>query len=1259
MTAPVDPTLISILSVVGEVLVSEIVGRASSAFRSGPVSAAVTETQLKYPGVIVEEALSAWAQSDAFRTFIQRFVGGERDFGDEDLVDSFIVIGGLSLPNEEELRSTAREVLATFFGELQTHVYSSKGGTLAIAARQEALHERTFAEVRELTKAVDAIATNTAVAPDDEKSRAGQSSVHAQIDGARSLLRQGKPDSARMLLIKIRESLPADASPDVRFRLETNLGVAFTELGEDVEARRHLSTALQIKPANAMALANAAQAELAASKTTRALELARRAWDVEKNAQTATAMILTLRASGRQEDVGPLLQDQAWTQMDATCLAVLAQSSLEDDDVGKAVRLFRESLALDPEQPRVWMQLASGLVRQAQETLREDLPIPWRMQSEQREMLEEAEVLLGRAGAALRSHEPRSTQLDPLAFRASVLLMLSRVEDAIRECDYVLHEDPTHLVAMRTKGVAVTAKDPGLAADLLRNVWDRTKDDPIVGIALANAYGASGRFAEAAQLLRTMRSAGRRDRSQIDVLVSLGDVLTRSGKHEEAKAVEADLLADWPGDPEAVLGVARIRRARGDTEGALDLLRPSLESAPARMATQIALELADLLIESRDFLGASHALDVAVDDSAPLWVRQRYAACMFNAGRFKDALTFAQGQRGDGPPIPGISEVEAEVLLRISDLGGALGILSAMAESDATRADLRLKCAQVAWQQREFEAARQYLRTVSTTELAEDPTGLMILAQLRRELNEPDALEPAYEARRLGFDQPRMHLAYMALFLGREAANDASLEVSEIGIGSTVVLARDTETQVWTIEDNKPDAGRDEIPSGGALAQRLIGRAVGDTVVLKEGGLEDLRYEVKEVRSKYVHAFQDTIQNFSSRFPDERGLDRVQIRDDDITPLLRMLDARSERAQEVLDLYNRRLLPLATVGKLLGVPPIEVARDLRDWSAQTVLVSSGSSEEFEGEQWQAAAEVVVVDPTALVTIDELGLWDVLPKLFKRVLVPQQLLDEIGESLREPIGRQAGTAAKIGDRYVMGDVDQHEVDDRRARLEALLERARRELEVVPASGLLDVGADDATRSVAMLGQGSFAALHVARIEGAVLWSDDLGLRSVAKNDLGVEGTWTQPVLMRGVRASVMTEDRYQSALMNMAEWRFSATWMSGTELAAALGKQAGALTPGTSQAVGFLLGTDFDVAYAVSLATQTVRGVWLQPLLLPRKQLVLDLILSSLVRGRDPREVLSRLRAQVAQSLRLVPQAEVEVLESIDLWAAVRRLPSQS
>jgi hypothetical protein len=240
---------------------------------------------------------------------------------------------------------------------------------------------------------------------------------------------------------------------------------------------------------------------------------------------------------------------------------------------------------------------------------------------------------------------------------------------------------------------------------------------------------------------------------------------------------------------------------------------------------------------------------------------------------------------------------------------------------------------------------------------------------------------------------------------------------------------------------------------------------------------------------------------------------------------------------------------------------------------------------------------------------------------------------------------------------MGDVDQNELDDRRARLETLHERARQELEVVATSGILDVGAEDVTRSVAMLGQGSFAAIHVARIEAAVLWSDDLGLRSVARNDLGVNGTWTQPVLMRAVQASVIADDRYQSALMSMAEWRFSATWLSGAELAAAIGKQAGALTPGTSHAVGFLLGTDFDQAYAITLATQAIRGVWLQPLLLPRKQLVLDLILSSLVRGRDARDVLSGLRAQVAQSLRLVPQAQVEVLESIDLWAAVRRLQS--
>lgn len=1259
MQGPVDPILTTVLTVIGEKLLAELAGRAAGAMGRSRIDAAITATQQKYPNVIVEEALSAWTRSDDFRELLQRFVAGERDFGHKDFVESFVLVGGFSLPSQTELYSTAEDILATFLAEVQVLLYASNEGNVAIAARQEVLHDRTHSGIRDLATAVETLAAEVNVSLDDQRSRSGQQVLHAQIDRARELLTQGKLDSAQIVLKQIRDALPSDADVDVRFRLETNLGFAAAELGDDVGARRYLGSALQLKPLDPTALANAAQAELAASNTARALDLARRAWDAEKNAHTATSLILTLRASGRRDEVRVLVGSETWMQIDPLCLAVLGQSSLEDGEIAEAIRLFRESLALDPAVPRVWMQLASALVRHVQEALLLDVPVSWRMSDQLRRELEEAEALLATASASLKTREPRAAHLDALAFRASVLLMLDRPDEAVEECDYVLHEAPTHIVAMRTKGVAVAAKNPSLAADLLEVAWGLTTDDPMVGIALANAYGSSGRLADGEVLLRVMRDPRSRDRLQINVLMGLADILRRAGKDAEVRATEAELLADWPEDPEAILGAARIRRSRGDQEGALELLRPSLEAAPAGMAAQIALELADLLMERRDYLDASHALDGVVDDKAPLWLRQRYAACLFNAGRLKDALAFAKRQRGDGPPLAGISEVEAEVLLRVSDLAAARGLLEALANQEGERADLWMKCAQIAWQQRELASARGFLRRLAPGDFAADPVGLMMLAQLRRELNEPDALPAAYQARRLAFDQPRMHLAYMAVFLGREEADEALFRVNQVDAGCTVLLERDSETQVWTIEDDKPDGGRGEIPSAGSLAQRLIGHVAGDVVVLKEGGLEDLRYQIKEVKSKYVQAFQDTIQNFSSRFPDEHGFDRVQIRNDDITPLLRMLDERSERAAQVLELYAKRLLPLATVAQLLGVPLIEAARDLREWSTQTVLVSSGGPGDADRERRSATTEVVVVDPTALLTIDELGLWDVLPGLFKRVLVPQPIIDELGEALREPVGRQSGTAAKVGEQYVMRDVDQHELDERRARQERLLARVRTELEVVPATGILDIEVRDVTRSVEMLGTGSFAALHVARVEGAVLWSDDLGLRGLAANDYGVDGTWTQPVLQRAVGDSAIPQERYQGALFRMAEWRFLAVRITGEELAAILGRQGGVLTSAAGHVVGFVLGADFDQTYAISLAAEAIRGVWLQRMLLPRKQLILDLMLSSLVRGRNATWVLGQLRARLSRRLQLVPQAEAEVLRSIDLWIAVRRLPSQA
>ena len=123
------------------------------------------------------------------------------------------------------------------------------------------------------------------------------------------------------------------------------------------------------------------------------------------------------------------------------------------------------------------------------------------------------------------------------------------------------------------------------------------------------------------------------------------------------------------------------------------------------------------------------------------------------------------------------------------------------------------------------------------------------------------------------------------MFIGREKE---WVEPSGVGPGCAVRLKGESSEQWWQIlDDGEESRGPHELPSNHELAQQLIGRRVGDTIVLRKD-LEDLSYEVEVIQSKFVRAFQETSEEFSTRFPGHTGLSRVRVEDSDFTKIFQM-----------------------------------------------------------------------------------------------------------------------------------------------------------------------------------------------------------------------------------------------------------------------------------------------------------------------------------------------------------------------------------
>ncbi len=74
--------------------------------------------------------------------------------------------------------------------------------------------------------------------------------------------------------------------------------------------------------------------------------------------------------------------------------------------------------------------------------------------------------------------------------------------------------------------------------------------------------------------------------------------------------------------------------------------------------------------------------------------------------------------------------------------------------------------------------------------------------------------------------------------------------------------------------------------------------------------LDELTYEIIEVQSKFVHAYQQTLAEFPKWFPDHMGIQRVSVEGDDISKVLRPVDVRHNYVSGIVAEYKLKKITL-------------------------------------------------------------------------------------------------------------------------------------------------------------------------------------------------------------------------------------------------------------------------------------------------------------------------------------------------------------
>ena len=141
-----------------------------------------------------------------------------------------------------------------------------------------------------------------------------------------------------------------------------------------------------------------------------------------------------------------------------------------------------------------------------------------------------------------------------------------------------------------------------------------------------------------------------------------------------------------------------------------------------------------------------------------------------------------------------------------------------------------------------------------------------------------EALAYGYELLRLHFDDPDAHRGFTFNLLPFEPHADVPEFFPEVKIGCAVCYLEENEAhESWMIiEDLLMEMSRQEYSPGHLLSQAMMGKKVGDRVVLTKGTVSERAATIKTIISKYVYRYQDSMKNLQIRFPDVKGLNPLR-----------------------------------------------------------------------------------------------------------------------------------------------------------------------------------------------------------------------------------------------------------------------------------------------------------------------------------------------------------------------------------------------
>ena len=625
---------------------------------------------------------------------------------------------------------------------------------------------------------------------------------------------------------------------------------------------------------------------------------------------------------------------------------------------------------------------------------------------------------------------------------------------------------------------------------------------------------------------------------------------------ESDASVLREAMEGAKGDLRSLVVVSRIANEKGLTDLADEAfhLAVSLISIDTSINTRIMIAAcardrndANSIVKALDGF-----IDVGVITPPLIWLSDAFATQVPVRNR---SVQFFRGLPKHVREIVSISRSHAHVLAETGNLREAERIFQKAISQAGNDVFILLRFAQVLRRSRKNQQAISFVRGVDEKGLVGWPKYVMLWAHELVSIDEFErGLELGYETYRGHQNEHEIASAYVGLIIGSSPKMQIP-QADRVDVGSWVSIAStDGAEDSFIIDTGSSFVGIDVVPASEERARRIIGLRVGDNITSTGFRGRPQSWTVREIKNKHLHVLHITMQTFRTRHPESTDLFQLTIRDGDINPVLDEVRVSSDTQRQALkEMYQDNHLPLSFVARAMGTDVVSIAQRVRAMDLD-IITSGGSIADRDlgvNSALNHRMQTVVIDTFTAITAAHYNGLGIIKAWFSTILVAQSTLDEVNELIARDeanLGKGIFTLS-----YAEGSFYKHEISDEDLReqlktLSGIRDAIEANCKVVPVTMPDELG-EEIAQVARTVGTLAMEPLFLAKTECCILLTDDGFLRSFAARDVGIEGTWTQAVVIAAKAKGVIADAQLSEAYIALAWRRHANLWLDAVSLTA--------------------------------------------------------------------------------------------------------------